>query len=166
MQKFYGIVRPKWGPPLGSIWIIAFNHLQIKIFGASYALETHLIDMSQKKETWSMLGENITGQIILFHQPGFSCNKRGFPLLFTTIWGLEVLWACYNFDQKTSTILFCRKRPDLPLNPPHAERYSSPSRQTYFLHASVMQHSNIGRFPPRTEAQVSHWVFEENGLQI
>ena len=55
-----------------------------------------------KTKTWSMLGENITGQIILFHQPGFSCNKRGFPLLFTTIWGLEVLWACYNFDQKTS----------------------------------------------------------------
>ena len=30
-------------------------------------------------------GPQSSGPIIIFHQPGFS--RRGFPLLFTTIWG-------------------------------------------------------------------------------
>ena len=39
----------------------------------------------------------VSGQIIIFHQPRFPWNSRGFPLLFTTIWGensceVAIIW--------------------------------------------------------------------------
>ena len=41
---------------------------------------------SKKKHTQQML-HHIWSNGIIFHQPRFPWNSRGFPLLFTTIWG-------------------------------------------------------------------------------
>ena len=40
-----------------------------------------------------------SGQMIIFHQPGFSWNSRGFPLL-SYLLGAQVVWGRYNLTRK------------------------------------------------------------------
>ena len=50
---------------------------------------------ASKSQNW----RDGSGQIVIFHQPGISWKLRGFPLLFTTIWGLNGRVRSLEFDQ-------------------------------------------------------------------
>ena len=53
-----------------------------------------------EKSTKPIIFKELFGQIIIFHQPGFPWNSRGFPLQFTTIWGKSVVWGRYNLTRR------------------------------------------------------------------
>ena len=45
---------------------------------------------------WFLGQSHESGQIIIFHQPRFPWNSRGFPLLFTTILGWKLVFSVAN----------------------------------------------------------------------
>ena len=84
-----------------------------------------------------------SGQIIIFHQPRFPWNFRGFPLLFTTIWGENSCFRsrCHLTRSITCVFFFAVKKRDT--FHPHPSQ-SSPGKSSHMLEDTTVSASLMG----------------------
>ncbi len=64
------------------------------VLGFEYDLSIH------SNEVFMVVWIISSGQIIIFHQPRFPWNSRGFPLQKATFWGKSVVWGRYNLTNE------------------------------------------------------------------